>query len=65
MQQVEPAVGLHVEDQIEFLRILVGQEVAAFNSGGVQQNIDTSAASWRTFSMILATASESIRFTLK
>src|SRR5271167_2661327 len=41
---MEPTVALDIKDQIEFARILVGQEVAAFRSGGVQQHIDVSAA---------------------
>src|ERR1017187_6316643 len=44
MQQVEPAVTLDVEDQVEFLWVFVWQEVTAFNSGSVQQYIDSTAA---------------------
>src|SRR5579863_4059334 len=43
MQQVEPAVGLDVEDKIEFPRVFVAQKMASFQTGSVQQNIDTSA----------------------
>ena len=44
MQQIEPSVGLHVEDQIELALVFVGQEVAALQSGGVQQHVDAAAA---------------------
>ena len=44
MQQIEPAVALHVEDQIEFTRVLVREEVAALSAGSVQQHIDAPAA---------------------
>ncbi len=44
MQQVEPAIRLHVEDQVELALVFVGQEVAALQSGRVQQNIDMPAA---------------------
>ena len=43
MQQVEPAVGLHVEDQIEFALVFVRQEVAALHACGVQQHVDAAA----------------------
>ena len=44
VQQVEPAVRLHVEDQVEFRRALVGQEVAALDAGGMQQHVDAPGA---------------------
>ena len=44
VQKIEPAVTLDVEDQVEFTLVLVGQEVTAFNAGGVQQHIDATAA---------------------
>ena len=44
MQQVEPTVGLDVEDQIEFPWIFVGQEVTAFDTSSVQQHVDVATA---------------------
>ena len=43
MQQIEPAIGLHVEDEIEFVLVLIGQEVAALQPGRVQQHVDAAA----------------------
>ena len=43
VQKVEPAITLDVEDQVEFTLVLVGQEVTALDSGGVQQHIDAAA----------------------
>ena len=40
MQQVEPAISLHVEDQIELTLVFVGQEVAALQTSGVKQYVD-------------------------
>ena len=44
VQQVEPAVGLDVEDEVELALLLVGQEVADLEPGGVQQHVDRAAA---------------------
>ena len=44
MQKIEPAVGFHVEDQVEFARVLVGEEPAALQAGGVQQDVNAAAA---------------------
>ena len=44
VQQIEPAVRLDVEDQVELALVFVGQEVAALQSGGVQQHVDAAAA---------------------
>ncbi len=38
--QVEPAVGLDVEDAVELLRTLRDQPVADLEAGGVQQDVD-------------------------
>jgi hypothetical protein len=35
VQQIEEAVRLDVEDQIELARILIGQEMAALDAGSV------------------------------
>ena len=64
VQQIEPAVGFDVEDQVELAWILIGQEVAAFQAGSVQQHVNV-ARSFRTCSMTLATPLASARFTLK
>ena len=44
VQQIEEAIALDVEDQIEFLLIFIWQEVTSLNSGGMQQHIDAAAA---------------------
>ena len=44
MQEIEPAVALDVEDQVELARFFVRQEVTALNTGGMQQHIDAAAA---------------------
>ena len=44
-QQVEPAVGLDVEDQVELGLRLVGQEVADLQPGAVEQRVDAAAVS--------------------
>jgi hypothetical protein len=36
--------ALDVEDQIELARVLIRQEAAALQAGGVQQHVDASAA---------------------
>ncbi len=41
---MEQTVALDVEDQVELARVLIGQGVAAVDSGGVQQDVDVSAA---------------------
>ena len=64
MQQVEPAVALDVEDQVEFARVLVGQQVAALDAGGVQQDVDAPAALADIRRSRFATASASVRLTL-
>ncbi len=43
MQHVEPAVALHVEYEIELARFFVGEHVAAFHSGRMQQDVNASA----------------------
>src|SRR6185437_16822721 len=43
MQQVEEAVTLDVKDQIKLTRVLLGQRPAAFDTGGVQEDVHASA----------------------
>ena len=43
VQEVEPAVGLDVEDEVELGLRLVGQEVADLEPAGVDQHVDAAA----------------------
>ncbi len=42
VQQGEPAVALHVEDEVVFCRALVAEPLADLESAGVQQHVDVS-----------------------
>ena len=64
MQQIEPAVALDVEDQIEFARVLIGQEVAALDASRVQQHVDPPASLAHLLDHF-GHASASVRLTLK
>ena len=43
MQKIEEAVALYIEDEIEFARIFVRHEVAAFDAGCMQQHVNAHA----------------------
>ena len=43
MEEVEPPVGLDVEDEVVLLGRLVGQAAADLEAGGVQQHVDVAA----------------------
>src|SRR5271165_778081 len=57
MQKVEPAVALHIKDQVEFTRIFVRQEVTALDSGSVQQHVNSAA----TLAQLVDDASYAVR----
>jgi hypothetical protein len=44
VQKIEPAIRLHVENQIELACVFVGKEVAALQAGGMQQDVDAAVA---------------------
>ena len=43
-EKVEPAVRFDVKHQVEFARLLIRQEMGAFHTRGVQQNVHAPAA---------------------
>ena len=43
VEQVEPAVALHVEDEVVLARLLVGQVAADLQPGGVEEHVDPTA----------------------
>ncbi len=62
-ENVEPAVGLDVEDEIELLLGLVGESLADLDAGGVEQHVDPSTLRRAAVPRAAATASSSRRST--
>src|SRR6185437_12869370 len=44
MQQIEPAIALHIEDKVKFAGVLIQEEMAALDTRSVQQDVNAPAA---------------------